>query len=308
MADYRRMSLMLTILEMLSTPCSIRLSASMPQRTAHEAVARVAQAIVSGKTRVIDVDLAAYFDTVRHDLLLGKVARRVQDPEILQLLRRMLKASGRRGVPQGGVISPLLANIYLTEVDAMLERAKEVTRDGEWTRVAYARYADDLVIRRGRVPATCVVAEGGGPAAPRGAREARSTTERGQELDRGPRSGRGVWIPGLRLSACPVLAGALAAAVHAQAHGADGVAAGAQGGVPALAIAADGEGDRGDQPDPAGLGELLPDRELGPVLWLREELGGEEGAAAFDEGEERPGLRVEEVEYGVVLRGTRALQ
>ena len=93
-----------------------------PQRTAHEAVARVAQAIVSGKTRVIDLDLAAYFDTVRHDLLLGKVARRVQDAEILHLLRLMLKASGTRGVPQGGVISPLLANIYLTEVDAMLER------------------------------------------------------------------------------------------------------------------------------------------------------------------------------------------
>jgi RNA-directed DNA polymerase len=117
-----------------------------PQRTAHEAVARVAQAIVSGKTRVIDGDLAAYFDSVRHDRLLGKVARRVQDSEILQLLRRMLKASGKRGVPQGGVSSPLLANIYLTEVDAMLERAKEVTRGGEWTRVEYARYAADLVI------------------------------------------------------------------------------------------------------------------------------------------------------------------
>jgi RNA-directed DNA polymerase len=117
-----------------------------PQRTAHEAVARVAQGIVSGKTRVIDLDLAAYFDTVRPDLLLGKVARRIQDAEILHLLRLMLKASGTRGVPQGGVISPLLANIYLTEVDAMLERAKEVTRDGGWTRVEYARYADDLVI------------------------------------------------------------------------------------------------------------------------------------------------------------------
>jgi len=90
--------------------------------------------------------VAVSFDTVRQDLLLGKVARRVQDPEILHLLRLMLKASGKRGVPQGGVISPLLANIYLTEVDAMLERAKEVTRDGEWTRVEYARYADDLVI------------------------------------------------------------------------------------------------------------------------------------------------------------------
>ena len=117
-----------------------------PKRTAHEAVDRVAGAIVQNKTRAIDVDLAAYFDSVRHDLLLAKVARRVQDGEILHLLKLMLKASGKRGVPQGGVISPLLANVYLTEVDGMLERAKEVTREGPYTRLEYARWADDLVI------------------------------------------------------------------------------------------------------------------------------------------------------------------
>ncbi len=117
-----------------------------PRRTAHEAVARVAKAIVQGKTRVIDLDLAAYFDTVRHDLLLGKVAQRVQDDEVLHLLKLMLTASGARGVPQGGVISPLLANVYLTEVDKMLERAKEVTRANGYLRVEYARFADDLVI------------------------------------------------------------------------------------------------------------------------------------------------------------------
>src|SRR5712692_694497 len=116
------------------------------RRTAHAAVARVERDIVEGKTRVIDLDLAAYFDTVRHDLLLGKVAGRVQDGEILHLLKLMLKASGKRGVPQGGVLSPLLANIYLTEVDAMLERATTVTQEGAYTRVDYARYADDLVI------------------------------------------------------------------------------------------------------------------------------------------------------------------
>jgi RNA-directed DNA polymerase len=117
-----------------------------PRRKAHDAVARVTMAILEGKTQAIDLDLAAYFDTVRHDLLFRKVARRVQDAEILHLLKLMLTASGTRGVPQGGVISPLLSNIYLTEVDAMLERAKAVTRNDSHTYVEYARYADDLTI------------------------------------------------------------------------------------------------------------------------------------------------------------------
>ncbi|MDO8621500.1 MAG: group II intron reverse transcriptase/maturase [Candidatus Levybacteria bacterium] len=117
-----------------------------PKRTAQQAVDRVAEAIVRHKTRVIDVDLAAYFDSVRHDLLLAKVARRVNDRDILHLVKLMLKAAGKRGVPQGGVLSPLLSNIYLTEVDAMLERAKAVTANGTHTYVEYARYADDLVI------------------------------------------------------------------------------------------------------------------------------------------------------------------
>jgi RNA-directed DNA polymerase len=117
-----------------------------PKRTAQQAVDRVAEAIVRNKTRGIDVDLAAYFDSVRHDLLLAKVAHRVNDREILHLLKLILKVSGTRGVPQGGVISPLLSNIYLTEVDAMLERAKAATRNGAHTYVEYVRYADDLVI------------------------------------------------------------------------------------------------------------------------------------------------------------------
>ena len=117
-----------------------------PRRTAHQAIVRVSQAVVERKTQVIDLDLKAYFDTVRHDLLLRKVARRAQDPKILHLLKLILQAIGKRGVPQGGVISPLLSNLYLNEVDQMLERAKAVTRRGKYTYVEYVRYADDLVI------------------------------------------------------------------------------------------------------------------------------------------------------------------
>ena len=117
-----------------------------PGRSAHEAVERVRVAIIKDKTRVIDLDLKGYFDNVRHDLLLEQVARRVQDPEVMRLLRLILKATGKQGVPQGGVISPLLSNIYLNDVDRMLEKAREVTREGRFTRVDYARFADDMVI------------------------------------------------------------------------------------------------------------------------------------------------------------------
>jgi RNA-directed DNA polymerase len=117
-----------------------------PKQTAHAAVLRVADAIVHGKTFIIDLDLRSYFDTVRHHIVLAKVARRVRDGAVLWLLRVMLKASGRQGVPQGGVISPLLSNVYLTEVDCMLERAKAATRHQRWTNVEYARFADDLVV------------------------------------------------------------------------------------------------------------------------------------------------------------------
>jgi RNA-directed DNA polymerase len=98
-----------------------------PERTAHEAVDRVDQAIRQGKTRVIDLDLRAYFDNVRHHILLAKLAKRIDDRDVMHLLKLILKATGAKGVPQGGVISPLLSNVYLNEVE-------------------YARFADDIVI------------------------------------------------------------------------------------------------------------------------------------------------------------------
>jgi len=117
-----------------------------PKRRAHEAVNRVSEAVVQNKTMVIDLDLEAYFDNVRHDILLGKVAQRVDDDSIMRLLKLILKANGKRGLAQGGVISPLLANIYLNEVDKMLEKAKRITRQGKYTYIQYARFADDIVI------------------------------------------------------------------------------------------------------------------------------------------------------------------
>jgi len=117
-----------------------------PKRTAHQAVKQVANAIVQEKTRVIDMDLKSYFDTIRHDILLSKIAKRIRDDNVLHLLKLILKANGKKGVPQGSVISPLLSNIYLTELDKMLEKANEVTREGKYTHITYARWADDLVI------------------------------------------------------------------------------------------------------------------------------------------------------------------
>lgn len=117
-----------------------------PKRTAHQAIERVAEAVVKEKTRVIDLDLRTYFDTVKHHILLDKIAKRITDDKMMRLLRQMLKAGGKEGVPQGGVISPLLSNIYLNEIDKMLEKAKETTREGKYTHLEYARYADDCVI------------------------------------------------------------------------------------------------------------------------------------------------------------------
>src|SRR5260370_16691080 len=64
----------------------------------------------------------------------------------MRLLNQILKSTGKKGVPQGGVISPLLSNVYLNEVDRMLEKAIDTTRRGKYTHVQYARFADDMVI------------------------------------------------------------------------------------------------------------------------------------------------------------------
>jgi RNA-directed DNA polymerase len=117
-----------------------------PKRSAQDAVLGVAEAMGKSKTRVIDGDLQAYFANIRHHLLLAKGAQRVNDPEVLHVLKLRRQGSGKKGVAQGGGLSPFLSNLYLTAVDRMLERAKEGTRRGPYPYLAYARFADDLVI------------------------------------------------------------------------------------------------------------------------------------------------------------------
>jgi group II intron reverse transcriptase/maturase len=116
-----------------------------PGRSAHQAIVRAKEYYDEGYTSVVDIDLAKYFDTVNHDILLGLVSREVQDKAVVKLIRKFLKsgvmANGlynptEEGTPQGGNLSPLLSNIYLTEFDRMLESRGH----------KFVRYADDCNI------------------------------------------------------------------------------------------------------------------------------------------------------------------
>jgi RNA-directed DNA polymerase len=105
----------------------------------------VAEAIVRRKTRVLDFDLRSYFDNIRHDRLLEKVAVRVDDGHHASC-EGHTEGLRQEGRPSRRCDLPLLSNLYLNEVDRMLEKAKEVTRQGRFTYIEYARFADDLVI------------------------------------------------------------------------------------------------------------------------------------------------------------------
>ncbi|HEY9227491.1 MAG TPA: group II intron reverse transcriptase/maturase [Gemmatimonadaceae bacterium] len=113
-----------------------------PGRSAHDAVCQAQRYVQEDRHWVVDVDLAQFFDRVNHDILMGKVATRITDPRVLTLIRRYLEAgvlaSGvvmerHEGTPQGGPLSPLLANVLLDGVDQELERRG----------LAFVRYADD---------------------------------------------------------------------------------------------------------------------------------------------------------------------
>jgi len=114
-----------------------------PGRSAHDAVFRAQAYVQEGRSVVVDIDLEKFFDQVNHDMLMGRLAKRIADRRVLRLIRRNLEAGvlangvvieRHEGTPQGGPLSPLLANVLLDEVD------KELERRGH----AFVRYADDL--------------------------------------------------------------------------------------------------------------------------------------------------------------------
>jgi group II intron reverse transcriptase/maturase len=113
-----------------------------PNRRAHDAVCQAQRYVQGGRRWVVDVDLEKFFDRVNHDVLMGKLVKRITDRRVLKLIRRYLEAGmmadgvaldRHEGTPQGGPLSPLLANVLLDEVD------KELERRGH----RFVRYADD---------------------------------------------------------------------------------------------------------------------------------------------------------------------
>jgi group II intron reverse transcriptase/maturase len=117
-----------------------------PQRSPHRALAEVRRSVMRRMSTIIDVDLSRYFDTIRHSMLLDKIAKRVQDPQVLHLVKQIINVGGKIGVPQGGPFSPLAANIYLNELDWTFDAIRRKTAEGDYEAVNYHRLADDVVI------------------------------------------------------------------------------------------------------------------------------------------------------------------
>jgi len=132
-----------------------------PKRSTKDAMTAIKENLKAGKTEVYDADLSKYFDTIPHDKLMIALKERITDPRILKLIYKWLKVpvyedgkytSGKgnnQGTPQGGVISPLLANIYLNLLDRIINDPRKLF--GKYG-VGIARYADDFVLMGKKIP------------------------------------------------------------------------------------------------------------------------------------------------------------
>jgi RNA-directed DNA polymerase len=109
-----------------------------PGRSAHDAIKQVRAGLIYSKHLVVDVDLKSFFDDIRHDRMLEKMARRIQDGQVLALLKQFLKSTGGKGIPQGSPLSPLMANVALNDLDHILGRG--------YGYLVYVRYLDDMVV------------------------------------------------------------------------------------------------------------------------------------------------------------------
>ena len=240
----------------------------------------------------------------------------VDDADVMRLLKIMLKANGQRGVPQGGVISPLLSNLYLTEVDGMLERAKETTRFGKYTFIEYARFADDLVILIDAYPRHDLLmaavekrlreglADLQAPSPPPPPPSPLSSPSRSMKEEsivdwskrklrlsgfdfRRIRSRRGAW----RANYTPQLERRTALQRKLK-----------------ECFAATNRNQWGravDQPNTTRLGELLCGWAFQRVLQLHQRLGGKEGSAPHAARSETKGLRLDAMEWAVAVQSLR---
>jgi RNA-directed DNA polymerase len=117
-----------------------------PQRAPPQALAAVRRSVLRRMSMVIAVDLSRSCDTIRHSIRLDTIAKRVQDPAVMHLLKQLIPVGGPVGVPQGGPFSPLAANIYLHEVDWTFAAIRRKTAEGPYEALNYHRFADDSVL------------------------------------------------------------------------------------------------------------------------------------------------------------------
>ena len=261
-----------------------------PGRSAHEAIEKVRLGLHQGRHRVVDVDLSRYFDTIRHDRILAKVARRVMDGEVLTMVKQFLKSTGDRGVPQGSPLSPLLANLALDDLDHALDRGGDT--------ITYARYLDDMVVLAADTPQRAAV---GRPSAyaypPRGGGHRRVAQRREDPLghDNGTRGQ-------LRVSGIRVPLGAeledrkmLSEQNPATEKGHCGPQGSRNHPAPEPP-SANASGSGAGEPGPTGLGELLSRRQLGEDVRQNQVRGRTQGEATGGQEVQAQGTRLEAME------------